>query len=97
MDSASQRTPDTTIPMYASGNSGSSLDLDLSEVAAKQHAGGGMLDSIANMANSILGAGKLHPVHIDIYTHKHNRHHWYVHSQTNQTFHSSRTKVYHMP
>ncbi|KAF8441509.1 transmembrane amino acid transporter protein-domain-containing protein [Boletus edulis BED1] len=43
--------------MYESGDQGSSIELDLSEVAAKQHAGGGMLDSVANMANSILGAG----------------------------------------
>ncbi|KAJ6625632.1 amino acid transporter [Mycena sp. CBHHK59/15] len=32
-------------------------DVDLEELAAKRVAGGGMLDSIANMANSILGAG----------------------------------------
>lgn len=64
--SASQRTPDTTIPMYESGNQGISSDLDLSEVAAKQHAGGGMIDSVANMANSILGAGKLYPMYIVI-------------------------------
>lgn len=32
-------------------------DMDLEELAAKRHAGGGLLDSIANMANSILGAG----------------------------------------
>lgn len=32
-------------------------DVDLEELAAKQSAGGGMLDSVANMANSILGAG----------------------------------------
>ncbi|KAI0675096.1 amino acid transporter [Trametes maxima] len=31
--------------------------IDLEELAAKQAAGGGMLDSVANMANSILGAG----------------------------------------
>jgi len=33
--------------------------LDLNEIAAKRTAGGGMFDSIANMANSILGAGKV--------------------------------------
>jgi hypothetical protein len=33
------------------------LDIDLDELAAKQASGGGMLNSIANMANSILGAG----------------------------------------
>lgn len=32
-------------------------DIDLEELAAKRTAGGGMLDSVANMANSILGAG----------------------------------------
>ncbi|KAI0823351.1 amino acid transporter [Trametes gibbosa] len=32
--------------------------IDLDELAAKQGAGGGMLDSVANMANSILGAGE---------------------------------------
>ena len=31
--------------------------IDLEELAAKRTAGGGLLDSIANMANSILGAG----------------------------------------
>ena len=31
--------------------------IDLEELAAKQTAGGGLLDSVANMANSILGAG----------------------------------------
>ncbi|KAI1796393.1 amino acid transporter [Ganoderma leucocontextum] len=31
--------------------------IDLEELAAKRHAGGGLLDSVANMANSILGAG----------------------------------------
>jgi len=32
--------------------------VDLDEIAAKRTAGGGLFDSIANMANSILGAGK---------------------------------------
>ncbi|KAH7888588.1 amino acid transporter [Phlebopus sp. FC_14] len=60
MDStASRRTPESTIPMYDSGFQDVSVaaDPDLDEVAAKQHAGGGMIDSVANMANSILGAG----------------------------------------
>ena len=52
--------------MYESENQGSLTDLDISEVAAKQHAGGGMLDSVANMANSILGAGKPYIIHIVI-------------------------------
>lgn len=33
-------------------------DIDLEELAAKRHAGGGLFDSVANMANSILGAGR---------------------------------------
>ncbi|KDQ21740.1 hypothetical protein BOTBODRAFT_98866 [Botryobasidium botryosum FD-172 SS1] len=41
--------------MGAPANEGE--DIDLEELAAKRVAGGGMLDSIANMANSILGAG----------------------------------------
>ena len=32
-------------------------DVDLEEIAKKRIAGGGMVDSVANMANSILGAG----------------------------------------
>jgi sodium-coupled neutral amino acid transporter 11 len=35
-------------------------DIDLEELAAKTSSGGGMLNSVANMANSILGAGKTH-------------------------------------
>jgi sodium-coupled neutral amino acid transporter 11 len=62
--SASRRTPETTIPMYDSEIQGSFTDLDLGEVTAKQHAGGGMLDSIANMANSILGAGEHSSMHV---------------------------------
>ncbi|KAH8828440.1 amino acid transporter [Flagelloscypha sp. PMI_526] len=38
-------------------NGGENGDIDLEELAAKRRAGGGLLDSIANMANSILGAG----------------------------------------
>jgi sodium-coupled neutral amino acid transporter 11 len=44
------------IPMgvdYATGGS----NVDLEELSAKLGAGGGMLSSMANMANSILGAG----------------------------------------
>lgn len=33
-------------------------DYDLEEIATKRMAGGSIIDSIANMANSILGAGK---------------------------------------
>lgn len=33
------------------------IPYDLEDLAAKRTAGGGLLDSVANMANSILGAG----------------------------------------
>ena len=39
--------------------------IDLEEIAAKRTAGGGMLDSVANMANSILGAGT--SIHLGIH------------------------------
>ena len=39
--------------------------IDLEELAAKRHAGGGLLDSVANMANSILGAGIIGVFYMD--------------------------------
>jgi len=58
--SASQRSLDTSIQMRT-GNGSSVIvgedTINLDELAAKQTAGGGLIDSIANMANSILGAG----------------------------------------
>ena len=53
---ASAVTRSLDIPMGVDGVPEYS-DVDLDELAAKQGAGGGMLNSIANMANSILGAG----------------------------------------
>ncbi|KAF5355086.1 hypothetical protein D9756_005283 [Leucocoprinus leucothites] len=57
--SASRRSTDSAIPLSSSnGHAVIGEDaLDLDELAAKRTAGGGMFDSIANMANSILGAG----------------------------------------
>jgi hypothetical protein len=40
------------------GQSGDEVDEELAGIIAKGKHGGGMLDSIANMANSILGAGQ---------------------------------------
>jgi len=58
--SASQRSLDASIQMRT-GNGSSVIvgedTINLDELAAKQTAGGGLIDSIANMANSILGAG----------------------------------------
>jgi len=54
--SASRRSMDASLPLHVR-TSGDDI-LDLEEIAAKRTAGGGMVDSIANMANSILGAGE---------------------------------------
>ncbi|KAI0063608.1 amino acid transporter [Artomyces pyxidatus] len=54
--SAVRRSVD--IPMGVNGSvQNINGEIDLEAIAAKQNAGGGMLNSIANMANSILGAG----------------------------------------
>lgn len=57
--SASRRSSDSFSLARTNGNTVvvGEETLDLDEIAAKRTAGGGMLDSIANMANSILGAG----------------------------------------
>ena len=53
-------------------------EVDLEELAAKRTAGGGLLDSIANMANSILGAGKV-TIMLVLHDNSHplmSRNHW---------------------
>lgn len=60
LDSASaRRSPDGTLQLQQRGASRDSDldDVDVEAIAAKRLAGGNMLDSVANMANSILGAG----------------------------------------
>jgi len=47
------------IPLVGSSSNRDGPEVDLEELAAKKDAGGSLLDSIANMANSILGAGEL--------------------------------------
>ncbi len=61
LDSASaRRSQDGTLQLENRGMFAEYEEpLDLEELAAKQDAGGGLLDSIANMANSILGAGNV--------------------------------------
>ncbi|KAG9004984.1 hypothetical protein FRB94_001953 [Tulasnella sp. JGI-2019a] len=56
MDSSSRRSMDLPmgVPMEDEDDA---QQLDLEDLAKKRTAGGGMLDSVANMANSILGAG----------------------------------------
>ncbi|KAJ7072315.1 amino acid transporter [Mycena amicta] len=55
-DSSASRSLDLSVPLLGV-NVPQSPDVDLEAIAAKRVAGGGLLDSIANMANSILGAG----------------------------------------
>ncbi len=56
--SAVRRSVDASIPLYnGNGNHSQDEPIDIEEVAAQRVAGGNMVDSIANMANSILGAG----------------------------------------
>ncbi|TFK44705.1 amino acid transporter [Crucibulum laeve] len=58
--SASRRSLDTALPLHRTNVHNAIIGedtIDLEEVAAKRTAGGGLVDSIANMANSILGAG----------------------------------------
>lgn len=61
LDSASaRRSDDGTLQLLSPGaaTQDDSEQVDLEGLAAKRLAGGGMLDSVANMANSILGAGE---------------------------------------
>lgn len=52
-----RRSQDGSIPLTSDGQS-QEVDEELEGILAKGKNGGGMLDSIANMANSILGAGQ---------------------------------------
>ncbi|KAF9475551.1 amino acid transporter [Pholiota conissans] len=61
-DSSASRRSLESFPLTGSGTNGNTViigedTVNLDEIAAKRTAGGGMIDSIANMANSILGAG----------------------------------------
>ncbi|KAJ7096308.1 amino acid transporter [Mycena epipterygia] len=57
--SASRGRFDVSVPLLQTNGVETSQqpDVDLEQLAAKRVAGGGLFDSIANMANSILGAG----------------------------------------
>ncbi|KAJ3528337.1 hypothetical protein NM688_g8013 [Phlebia brevispora] len=59
LDSATaRRSVDGTLQLEQQGTTPADItDVDLEELAAKSTSGGGLLDSVANMANSILGAG----------------------------------------
>jgi sodium-coupled neutral amino acid transporter 11 len=58
--SASRGRVDASVPLRRTNGEPETqqTDVDLEELAAKRIAGGGIFDSIANMANSILGAGE---------------------------------------
>lgn len=59
LDSASaRRGPDGTLQVEMSNGYDPEDEVDLDALAAKQDSGGSLLDSVANMANSILGAGE---------------------------------------
>ena len=60
-DSASRRSSDGIGTQSQNGFSGDE-EAELEALAAKRVAGGNMVDSVANMANSILGAGELRPL-----------------------------------
>lgn len=53
-----QRSQDGSILLTQSGQNRDEINEELEGIIAKGKHGGGMLDSIANMANSILGAGQ---------------------------------------
>jgi sodium-coupled neutral amino acid transporter 11 len=67
-----RRNPDLPLHTFSNGQTGRAMvngrvvldnedpaeRVDITELAAQQHKGGNMLDSMFNMANSILGAGK---------------------------------------
>ncbi|TFK75433.1 amino acid transporter [Pluteus cervinus] len=58
MDASTRRSLEAAYPLRNAEDGGSTLtQAELDEMVAKKANGGGMIDSIANMANSILGAG----------------------------------------
>lgn len=59
LDTATARRSEdgTLLLQRRGGDDDDDVEVDLEALAAKAKSGGGMLDSVANMANSILGAG----------------------------------------
>ena len=83
-ESSASRRSSESFPLNGRANGNSAVNdedpVDLDEIAAKRTAGGGMLDSIANMANSILGAGMSASANSKIFTHRlvpTYRYYWY--------------------
>lgn len=83
-ESSASRRSSESFPLNGRANGNSAVNdedpVDLDEIAAKRTAGGGMLDSIANMANSILGAGMSTVTDSKISIYKFistHRHYWY--------------------
>jgi len=99
---AIRRSSDGSISMTHTNGEGNADegDVDLEAIAAKRTAGGGLLDSVANMANSILGAGRLTALLYGSYTHiRSNRHYrYYLHpSSCLSVVDRAPSKVCHMP
>lgn len=77
LDSATaRRSADGTLQLETRGGTDVEAlsDAELEELVAKRTAGGGMLDSIANMANSILGAGTIALAVLFVVQHNHYLH-----------------------
>lgn len=71
-----QRGQDGSILMTHGDESRDEVDEELEGIIAKGKHGGGMLDSIANMANSILGAGQWAPNLLGTFVYQIHRYHW---------------------
>ncbi|KAF7321305.1 Aa-trans domain-containing protein [Mycena kentingensis (nom. inval.)] len=75
-DSSASR--DVSVPLLPVNGAEPHLttSINLEDIAAKRVAGGGLLDSIANMANSILGAGACYCFRGKTWDAKNTRNHW---------------------
>ena len=58
LDTANLRSPATTRGISMENREHGGEEVDLEELARKRTAGGSIIDSVANMANAILGAGE---------------------------------------
>ena len=79
-ESSARRSLENALPMQSTNGID---EAELEEIAAKRSSGGGILDSTANMANSILGAGNAHVMALLNYSDSCcssfiHRHYWYT-------------------
>lgn len=71
-----RRSVDASLPLQTR-NGSATEHVDLEELAQKRTAGGGLIDSVANMANSILGAGACSSGMAVLLLMRLFRHYWY--------------------